>query len=375
VFSVEMLPAQQGDALWIEYGAPGQTHRVLIDCGTPPTYEVIRQRVERLAPADRRFDLLIVTHIDTDHIGGALKLLADRSLGMSFEDVWFNDWDCLPPCPDPARGPIDGAIMGRILESMEVVPNRLAPGGVPVVPGQGPLPTATLSGGMVLTVLSPGPAELAELRCAWDRVLRHAGLDPAGPSADELAERARRKGVEIYRGPSVSDVEALTASRFVRDRSPANGSTIAVLAEYEGRSCLFAGDGFPDVIAGSLARLRRDRGVGSMAVDAVKLPHHGSRRNVSVELLRSVDCRTFLFSTDGSVFGHPDPESVARVIRYGGPAPVLVFNYRSAQNRIWDDPRLKARYRYEARYPAQAVPGLRLDLHDLPAVHDAWQGT
>jgi hypothetical protein len=131
VFSVEMLPAQQGDALWIEYSAPQEIHRILIDCGTPPTYQVIRQRIELLDPNDRRFDLLIVTHIDTDHIGGALKLLADRFLGARFGDVWFNDWDCLPPCPDPARGPIDGAIMSKILQGMDVVPNRLLPCGVP----------------------------------------------------------------------------------------------------------------------------------------------------------------------------------------------------------------------------------------------------
>ena len=371
MFSVEMLPAQQGDALWIEYGVPHETHRVLIDCGTPPTYEVIRRRIERLAPNDRSFDLLIVTHIDTDHIGGALKLLADRSLGVRFEDVWFNDWDHLPQCPDPARGPIDGAIMSRILEGMSLVPNRQLVRGVAVIPDGGPLPTVTLSGGMVLTLLSPGTAQLAELHCTWERVLRKAGLDPAGPSTDELARRARRKGVEVYRGPGVSDVDALAVTRFVRDRAPANGSTIAVLAEYEGRSCLLTGDAFPDVVTASLAHLGRDRGVDSIAVDAVKLPHHGSRRNVSVDLLRSLTCRTYLLSTDGSVFGHPDPEAVARVIRYGGPAPRLIFNYRSAQNRIWDDPRLMARYRYQVRYPSEGQPGLRLDLDDLPVAENA----
>jgi hypothetical protein len=192
---------------------------------------------------------------------------------------------------------------------------------------------------------------------------------------DKLAELARKKGVEIYRGPSVSDVDALAATRFVRDRAPANGSTIAVLAEYENHSCLFAGDAFPDVLTASLVRLGRDRGVDSIAVDAVKLPHHGSRRNVSVDLLRSLACRTYLFSTDGSVFGHPDPEAVARVIRYGGYSPRLIFNYRSARNRIWDDPRLMAQYRYQVCYPNESQPGLRLDLEDLTVAETAdWIG-
>ena len=33
VFRIEMLPARQGDALWIEYGAPDDPARVLIDAG------------------------------------------------------------------------------------------------------------------------------------------------------------------------------------------------------------------------------------------------------------------------------------------------------------------------------------------------------
>jgi hypothetical protein len=34
---IEMLPAQQGDALWIEYGDPAKPRLVLIDGGTKPT--------------------------------------------------------------------------------------------------------------------------------------------------------------------------------------------------------------------------------------------------------------------------------------------------------------------------------------------------
>ena len=45
VFRIEMLPAQQGDALLIEYGDPAQLHHVLIDAGTPPSYADVKQRL------------------------------------------------------------------------------------------------------------------------------------------------------------------------------------------------------------------------------------------------------------------------------------------------------------------------------------------
>jgi hypothetical protein len=371
-----MLPAQQGDALWIEYGEPGSLHRILIDGGTPPTIDVLRKRLPELPESDPTFELFIVTHIDTDHVGGALKLLADTSLGVTFSDVWFNDLDCLPDCP--VRGPIDGAIMTRVLDGLGITANQNFGGEAVVVPDHGDLPRKQLDGGMVLTLLSPGTRQLANLRCTWETVLRKAGLYPK-MDLDELNERARARGVEIPRGLEPKEVADLADTPFVRDRARANGSSIAVLAEYAGHSCILAGDGFPDVLASSLERLRTERG-GELSVDAFKLPHHGSRRNVSADLLESVSCPTYLFSTDGSVFGHPDRETVARVIRHGGPAPTLAFNYVSEQNLVWNDSSLKDRYGYGVRYPADGQAGLAIELDapsrtDTPGRGDAQEAT
>jgi len=66
---------------------------MLVDTGPDDTYPVLRTRLAAIAPnADghRHIDLFVVTHIDHDHIGGAGRLLADRSLKLNFGDVWFN---------------------------------------------------------------------------------------------------------------------------------------------------------------------------------------------------------------------------------------------------------------------------------------------
>ena len=70
-----MLPAGHGDCLWIEYGDASETHRWLVDCGTQPTATELRRRVEALPENDRRFELLVMSHIDADHIGGVLPFL------------------------------------------------------------------------------------------------------------------------------------------------------------------------------------------------------------------------------------------------------------------------------------------------------------
>ena len=51
MFTIELLPAAQGDAIWLEYGPAAQPHRILIDGGPAPTYEGgLRQRITVLAP-------------------------------------------------------------------------------------------------------------------------------------------------------------------------------------------------------------------------------------------------------------------------------------------------------------------------------------
>jgi glyoxylase-like metal-dependent hydrolase (beta-lactamase superfamily II) len=94
---IEMLPARQGDALWIEYGEdPQRPHRVLCDAGTPGTWPVVQARIADLPEGQRAFELLVVSHVDADHIGGSLPLLTDTRLGATFDDVWFNGWRHLP---------------------------------------------------------------------------------------------------------------------------------------------------------------------------------------------------------------------------------------------------------------------------------------
>ena len=108
-----MLPAEQGDALFIEYGSARSPHRVLIDAGVRKTSGLVKERIGELPASKRHFDLLIVTHVDSDHIGGIPKLLADTSLGVTFDDVWFNGWRHLQP---DRLGPVEGEIFSAQLD-------------------------------------------------------------------------------------------------------------------------------------------------------------------------------------------------------------------------------------------------------------------
>src|SRR5262245_51291062 len=108
MFRIKFFPAQQGDAIWIEYASnANKPYRILIEAGTPSTAPAVRAHIENLPQDDRRFDLMVVTHVDTDHIGGVLKLLSDLPAGTSFDDVWFNGWPQIRNAKSSRLGPID----------------------------------------------------------------------------------------------------------------------------------------------------------------------------------------------------------------------------------------------------------------------------
>jgi hypothetical protein len=370
LFSIEMFPAQQGDALWIEYGSRASPHRLLIDGGTPPTVDPLRERILGLAPGDRHFDLIAVTHVDTDHIGGMLRLLADRSLGITTDDFWFNAWPQLPGTRhDDRLGPLDGEILMRLIEAAGVPWNDAFGGAAVMVPTDpaAALPSPTLAGGMTLTVVSPSVVELAALRKTWRKVLHEAGLDGDDLEAG-LLRVMRRKGVPRpdLLGDETPDPEADARSPFTPDRAVANSTSIALLAEFDGRACLLTGDAWAPVLETGIRRLLAERHLPVLRLDAFKVAHHGSKNNTSDSLLETVRCSTYLISTSGAIFHHPDHEAVSRLIVRGGSMaePVrLLFNYLSDDDRVWRDSRLRRRFGYEPVFPAPDQDGhLRLEI-------------
>jgi hypothetical protein len=381
MFAIEMLPAQQGDALWIEYGSAAKPHRILIDGGTPRTFAAIRDRVLALPPTERRFELLIVTHIDTDHIGGILRLLSDQSLGLTFKDVWFNAWPQIagigrehvlgaPVTANPVKvlGPKDGELLNRLLDLRGNATsngwNRAfgsAKDARVAIPDEGSLPVATLAGGMTMTILGPSLARLRKLRDEWERVIRDTKItDPERKKILDAA--AKSKGVL-----GAGDKLKVAADRkFESDDTPANGSSIVVLAEYEGKRALLTGDGYAGEIEKGIARYLADQNPrpSRLQVDLVKLPHHGSRKNTSLPMLRKIECGRFLVSSSGAVFGHPDFEAIARVLVTNGPGLDLGFDYDVTTTKGWRSRALQTdpNFHYTARYPAAGGTGLRTEL-------------
>ena len=368
---VEVLPARLGDCLIVECPRPaGPTWRMLVDGGPPDTWPLLEARLRRLDPGDRHIDVAVITHIDNDHIGGMLAFLSS-DLAADVGDFWFNGRTHLPSTPGSLRSIDQGEdVVAALLGQAAPPAGASTAGGSPAHAadrsrpwneafGGGPIDTGATGGhvevtvpdGPTITVLSPTTERLGRLADSWSAALRDALHGPV-------------REVEVDVLAPLDDLQHIADQRTVRDASVPNGSSIALLVEHRGASVLLGADAYGTVLASAVKGLARARGTEAMAVDALKLPHHGSQANVVAALLAAAPASNYLVSTNGDVFHHPDDAAMARVVLDAPAGPTLRFNYRTARTERWADPRLMAQHGYHVAFPdpAHADAGIVLDL-------------
>lgn len=348
---IEMLPACEGDCLWISYGPDASRRHVLVDGGRKSTAEAIRSKIEALPAGRRRLELVVVTHVDRDHIEGMLELVDAGFYGAAVGDFWFNGYEHLDN-GYVSMGPLQGERLSRGLIEKGISWNSSFKGGRIAVDDDNPLPRIPLAGGLDIVLLSPTPAKLMQMRPVWEEAVRKAGIvDAVAAKSEALPDRFERMGG--------LDIDKLAALPFTADRAQANGTSIAMLFEYRKRRVLLGADAHPEVLLASLARF----GAGAaVQLNAFKIPHHCSAHNISRELLQAIACSRYLVSTNGSYFGHPDESAIARIIGFGGKGPELIFNYRSHETGLWDDDALRSQHGYSTRYPPHAEGYQRVEI-------------
>lgn len=359
MFTIEMLEANEGDALWIEYGNPAKPHRMLIDCGYKSTY---RQVLKRFDADDKlRIELFVLTHIDGDHIAGSVPFIADARVTRSnVREVWFNSRKHL----DDRMGAEQAEYFTRHLLDKRLPWNKSFDGRAVVIEEGAALPVVELAGGMKLTLLSPTRQKLRDLVDKWDTELKLAMKRRRVRSVDELVALGSATLAPDRLGAR-PNVARLAAATFDPDPEKPNGSSIAFLAEFTDgfdgdrkKAVLFTGDAHAPVVEASIRKLLKKRRKETLTVDALKLSHHGSKKNTSKELLDLLVCKHFLFSSNGSKHDHPDQECVARVVAPKRIGTNLYFNYLSDCNKMWKPPALQAEFRYTAHYPAAGKRGI-----------------
>ncbi|WP_292041964.1 hypothetical protein [Massilia sp. UBA6681] len=360
MFDITLLPAAEGDAIWIEYGEGDARHHICIDGGPFHTFPALCEHARKCLPSrNRTVELLVISHIDGDHIEGVVRMLAGPRTNWLFypDEIWFNGYHHLLGNTLGAR---DGEYLSALLRKHAPQAWNKSFHGVAVIMENVPQKPMTLPGGMEITLLSPNRDKLGKLRGKWRTDLSKAGLAP-GDDKRTLARlhadrRYRKAGARTLGKAGTDEIEELF--RQVDD-SAANGSSIAFLAHFKGASCLFLADAHADILASSIKAILPE-GAERLEVDAVKVSHHGSSNNISDELLGLIDARHYLFSTNGARHLHPHQATIDAILQHSLKDPVLWFNHRSPSTAPFEQ--MQGRRTHRTEYPASPEAGMTLQL-------------
>ncbi|HEX8061670.1 MAG TPA: hypothetical protein VF535_00470 [Allosphingosinicella sp.] len=358
MFRLTAFPASDGDCLLLSWGDREPFRHLLIDGGRKGTYRTLKPALQDIAARGEELELLVLSHIDADHIEGLLAFIKDPEPPIAVREVWYNGFDQMNEIE--ALGPKQGDQFSAALKASRW-PWNTSFGGRSASLKDGDPRTLDLAG-LKLTLVSPDSAKLRNMRDEW---LKWRTKQEAEASAESRRRAALPPGVEGLGPrpmPPVLDVDALAAEASKADDEEPNGSSIAFVAEYEGKRVLFTGDAHFDLLERTLAPLAAAEG-GRYRIDLFKVSHHGSRGNISRRLLELVDCPAFLISTNGAHHGHPDPQAIAQIVKFSPAAQkTIYFNYASPWTTPWGDEALQRKHRYTARFPERQNGSITIDL-------------
>jgi hypothetical protein len=320
---LETLRAKYGDSLLLHFGTQEEPRLAVIDGGPPGVYnDALKPRLEALREERNlaqneplEIELMMVSHIDEDHIAGILQLVrklkdlreSKKPVPWEIRRFWHNSFDDLLGNDDVSVGSAasvmspasigdmlqtkgslilasvgQGRELRKLLDFLQLAGNP--PFGGLVRAGHEPIQLGNLK----LTVVAPLEENLHELQEEWDKEVK------------AILKKEKAK-------------EALAKAAAYVDESVANLSSIVALVEADGKRLLLTGDGRGDHTIQGLekAGLLTD---GKIKVDVLKMPHHGSIRNIDTSYFETIQADHYVMSADGK-FDNPDLATLEMISR------------------------------------------------------------
>ena len=335
---LQTYPCGQGDCIALTLSEGEETFNILIDCGK------ITKEIETLVCEqwEKHINLLIVTHIDSDHITGVKNLLKEHG-DLKIDKIWFNCYQRVP------QGPIE-QLTERQKKTISALSSRLF---VRDVIGDISAQQALTLSEIILdnpdwkrawkreyittgfeqelcdgkfgkiSFLSPSNESLQTLDGQYVRLFNDVFFKKKDHPYDEdasiyelliqLSDEVDKTSLTLL-DIACEDITTDTLMSHMDDRildvSPANKASLSFIWEKDEKRFLFLGDAEPSQVESAL---KNKYGEGTQIFDAIKVSHHGSDHSTSRELMRLIDSADYFF-TGGCDDDRPGLASIARIV-------------------------------------------------------------
>jgi len=350
-----------GDCLLLYLNSEDDTYKMLIDCGK------YNSSIKKLFEVDykiKHIDKLIITHFDNDHIIGVIELLKALP-DLKINDIWFNCYRHLPKgeeiqLTDFQRKKIEELYQhlnstNHLIEHDISAENALSLSNILANNSEWLKVWNTLSISLNekkeydlgkwgnIRLLSPTTIELEQLEKVFkvefckklygkaettsfekNNEIYELLLRTIDDNTNELPDNEFSISTKLLLNKQL--IQAYSREISPIDNTETNRSSIAFIWSINNHSILFLGDSAPDVILEQIREYKLEKGLAEKVLyfDAIKVSHHGSKRNISSELLKEIDSMNFIFC--GRSEKRPDEICISKIINRSLPEGIAVRN-------------------------------------------------
>jgi beta-lactamase superfamily II metal-dependent hydrolase len=277
-FEIDFLAVEtkkSGDAIPLRYEAGGRTYIHVVDGGFQETGEKIIEHVKQHYGNPSAVDHVVVTHPDGDHTVGLRQVLEE----FEVRALWMlRPWLYAAEIIDRFTNFTSVENLKRRLRelypnlvALEEIANRK---GIPIL--------EPFSGSQIgqFRVLGPNRSTYLDLIVISEKTPEHTGEESSGAQVS-LAETVKRMVAKV-----VNTIRAAWGDEIFSDEetSAENEMSVVQYANICDQKILLTGDAGRRALS-EAADYALLIGVSLPGFHRVQIPHHGSRRNVSTEVL------------------------------------------------------------------------------------------
>lgn len=374
-----------GDCIFLCLTNGEGKYSIMVDCGefTSEIESFVTQSLSK------HIDLLIITHIDCDHVDGVTKMLKKIPY-LTIGKIFYN---CYQNVVGEGNMEVSDVIQKNIQTLQSILPSRAI---------------KTDTGKINMEAASVLAAEILKndsWNNVWEKEYIHEGtndfhlknnfgrivfLAPTIDTIKSLDDDFKREYMRLFKervpdglfvgketlfelitkfvamktnkqdSKKIQKIKALIgkyndnnwieAQKYVpKIISPENSASIAFFWEYNEHRILFMGDAEPNIVVNNI---KSRFSVNTPVIfDAIKVAHHGSKHSTSNELMSVIDSKHY-FITGGNKIDKPSLEALAKIVMRNT-TDIRIIHYNNKNNCLMIDLEKDEMSAYKSKYKFQ----------------------